>query len=73
MEIGKKYPIAVQCVIHEANFLGERRLKETKIFKLVEVEWPRMKNLWEIIRDYDSLIYYGIGLIVGYMIHYLCF
>jgi len=30
-----------------------------------------MKNLWEMIRDYDSLIYYGIGLIVGYMIHYL--
>jgi len=29
-----------------------------------------MKNLWEVIRDYDSLVYYGIGLIVGFMIHY---
>ena len=37
-EIGKRYPIAVHCVIYEINFLGERRLKETKTFKLVEVE-----------------------------------
>jgi len=35
--IGKKYPVAVQCVIYETNFLGERRLKETKTFKLVEL------------------------------------
>jgi len=37
-EIGKRYPVAVHCVIYETNFLGERRLKETKTFKLVEVE-----------------------------------
>ena len=36
-EIGKRYPVAVQCVIYETNFLGERRLKETKTFKLVEI------------------------------------
>ena len=29
-EIGKKYPVAVQSVIYETNFLGERRLKEAK-------------------------------------------
>ena len=51
----------------------ERRLKETKTFKLVEVEQPRMKNLWEMIGDYDSLIYYSVGLKVGYMIHYFFF
>ena len=34
----KRYPVAVRCVIYETNFLGERRLKETKTFKLVEVE-----------------------------------
>ena len=37
-EIGKRYPVAIQCVIYETNFLGEQRLKETKTFKLVEVE-----------------------------------
>jgi len=36
--IGKRYPVAIQCVIYETNFLGEQRLKETKTFKLVEVE-----------------------------------
>jgi len=35
----KRYPpVAVRCVVYETNFLGERRLKETKTFKLVEVE-----------------------------------
>jgi len=39
MEYGKKYPVAVHCVIYETNFLGERRSKEIKkAFKLVEVE-----------------------------------
>jgi len=33
----ERYPVAVQCVIYETNFLGERRLKETKTFKLVEI------------------------------------
>jgi len=28
-------------------------------------------NLWEAINKYDALVYYGIGLIVGYMIHNL--
>jgi len=37
-EFEKKYPVAVQCVIYETNFLGERRLKETKTLELVEVE-----------------------------------
>ena len=37
-KIGKRYPVAIQCVIYETNFLGEQRLKETKTFKLVEVE-----------------------------------
>ena len=31
----KKRSVAVQCVIYEINFLRERRLKETKTFKLV--------------------------------------
>jgi len=33
----KKRSVAVQCVIYETNFLRERRLKETKTFKLVEI------------------------------------
>jgi len=36
-DYGKKYPVAIRCVIYETNFLGERRLKETKTFKLVEI------------------------------------
>ena len=36
-ECGKKYPVGARCVIYETNFLGERRLKETKTFKLVEI------------------------------------
>jgi len=45
-EIGKRYPVAVQCVIYETNFLGERRLKETKTFKLVELAMKK-KNEWK--------------------------
>jgi len=37
-EIDKRYPVAVVCAVYETNLLGERRLKETKTFKLVEVE-----------------------------------
>ena len=37
-EFGKKYPTGVECRIYETNFLGERRLKEIKRFKLVEFD-----------------------------------
>ena len=37
-DISNKYPVAVECRIYETNFLGERRLKEAKTFKLVEIK-----------------------------------
>ena len=67
---GNIYPSYIQCSLFETNAIGERRFIETKKFKLVEVEQQKMKNLWEVIRDYDSLVYYSIGLIIGYTIHF---
>ncbi len=30
-KVGKRHPVAVQCMIYETNFLGERRLKKKKL------------------------------------------
>ena len=35
---GNIYPSYIQCSLFETNAIGERRLIETKKFKLVEVE-----------------------------------
>jgi hypothetical protein len=37
-QMGSRYPKEIECIVFERNGLDERRLKETKRFKLVEVK-----------------------------------